>query len=148
MRLKKRYGTEEGVPEWRIPPMIIGGVLTPIGLAVYGWAAQAHTHWVVPDLGCIILAAGLIIAFQSAQAYIVDAYGAGHAASAAAVSALLRTLCGFAFPLFAPALYGALGWGWGNTVLAGAAVAIGVPSPALFWWYGAKLRSWSTAGLV
>ncbi|KAK7755377.1 hypothetical protein SLS62_002604 [Diatrype stigma] len=147
-RLKKRHNVSEGVPEWRIPPMILGGVLTPAGLLVYGWAAQARWHWAVPNLGCAVLAAGLIVAFQSAQAYVVDAYGARHAASAAAVGAFLRTMCGFAFPLFAPAMYAALDVGWGNTLLAGAAVAVAVPSPALFWWFGERLRGWSKAGLV
>lgn len=147
-RFQKRYNTTEGVPEWRIPPMILGGILTPAGLLVDGWAAQARLHFLVPNLGCALLATGLIVAFQSAQAYMVDAYGARHAASAAAVGAFLRTMCGFAFPLFAPAMYGALDLGWGNTLLAGAAAAVAIPSPALFWWYGEKLRGWSKAGLV
>lgn len=128
--------------------MIIGGVVTPIGLLMYGWSAQAHTHWIVPNIGCVFLAMGLIVAFQSAQAYIVDSYGAQYAASAAAVGAFLRTMCGFSFPLFAPAMYDALDLGWGNTLLAGITVLLGIPSPALFWFYGKKLRDWSTAGLV
>lgn len=38
--LKKRNNVEEGPPEWRIPPMIIGGVVAPGGLILYGWSAQ------------------------------------------------------------------------------------------------------------
>lgn len=128
--------------------MLIGGILTPVGLVLYGWAAQYKLHWAIPDAGCVLLAIGLIVAFQSAQAYVTDAYSAQHAASAAATGAFLRTMCGFGFPLFAPAMYAALGLGWANTLLAGATLAIAVPSPILFWFYGAKIRSWSTAGLT
>ncbi|KAK8000838.1 MFS multidrug transporter [Apiospora marii] len=147
-RLKKHYNRPEGVPEWRIPPLLLGGLLTPIGLFIYGWAARPNVHWLVPDLGCVILAAGLIIAFQSAQAYVTDAYGASHAASAAAVGAFLRTMCGFSFPLFAPAMYDALGVAWGNSLLAFLTLALAVPSPILLWFYGEKIRGWSTLGLV
>ncbi|KAK8063493.1 hypothetical protein PG996_008145 [Apiospora saccharicola] len=147
-RLKKHYNRKEGVPEWRIPPMLLGGLLTPIGLFIYGWTAQPNIHWLVPDLGCVILAAGLIIAFQAAQAYVTDAYGASHAASAAAVGAFLRTMCGFSFPLFAPAMYDALGVAWGNSLLAFLTLALAVPSPILLWFYGERIRGWSTLGLV
>ena len=49
-RLKARNG---GVtkPENRVPLMVPGSLLIPIGLLVYGWAAEKRTHWVVPDLG-------------------------------------------------------------------------------------------------
>ncbi|KAK8859374.1 MFS multidrug transporter-like protein [Apiospora arundinis] len=146
--LKKYYKQDEGVPEWRIPPMLLGGLLTPIGLFIYGWTASPSIHWLVPDLGCVILAAGLILAFQAAQAYVTDAYGASHAASAAAVGAFLRTMCGFSFPLFAPAMYDALGIAWGNSLLAFLTLALAVPSPILLWFYGEKIRGWSTLGLI
>lgn len=146
--MKKHYRRKEGVPEWRIPPMLLGGLLTPTGLFIYGWAARPDVHWLVPDLGCVVLAAGLIIAFQAAQAYVTDAYGASHAASAAAVGAFLRTMCGFSFPLFAPAMYDALGVAWGNSLLAFLTLGLAVPSPILLWFYGERIRGWSTLGLV
>lgn len=80
--------------------MLIGGVLTPIGLLIYGWAAEYKVHWIVPNIGTIIMCIGLIIAFQCSQAYITDAYSHQYAASASAVGAFLRTMCGFAFPLW------------------------------------------------
>lgn len=138
---------EEGLPEWRIPPMLIGGVFAPVGLALYGWTAQNRLFWVIPDVGCAIFAFGLILSFQSAQAYVTDAYGHEHAASAAAVGAFLRTLAGFGFPLFAPTMYSAVGLGVGNSILAGSTFALMLVGPALMWFYGAKLRAWSTTGL-
>lgn len=145
--LKHRNQMEEGLPEWRIPPMVIGGILAPAGLVLYGWAAQHQLLWVVPDVGCIVFAYGLIISFQSAQAYVTDAYGHAHAASAAAVGAFMRTVAGFGFPLFAPALYGALGLGLGNTVLAGSAFVLMILGPVFMWFYGARMRAWSKMGL-
>ncbi|KAK8079040.1 hypothetical protein PG994_002847 [Apiospora phragmitis] len=144
----KYYNSDQGVPEWRIPPMLLSGLLTPLGLFLYGWAARPSIHWLVPDLGCVLLAAGLILAFQAAQAYVTDAYGARHAASAAAVGAFLRTMCGFSFPLFAPAMYDALGVAWGNSLLACLTLALAVPTPVLLWFYGERIRGCSKLGLV
>ena len=45
----------------------------------------------------------------------------------AAVSCL-RSLAGCGFPLFAPAMYSALGFGKGDTVLAVVAIVIGCPA--------------------
>lgn len=45
----------------------------------------------------------------------------------AAVSCF-RSLAGFGFPLFAPAMYKALGYGKGDTILGVAAIVIGIPA--------------------
>ena len=128
--------------------MLIGGILVPAGLMLYGWAAERHFHWAIVDTGCMIMCMGLIIAFQSAQAYIVDAYEARYAASAAAVGAFLRTMCGFSFPLFAPQMYKAMRLGWGNTMLGLITLALAIPSPILLWFYGSRIRAMSTKGLI
>jgi len=127
--------------------MLLGGLIAPVGLFWFGWAAHANTHWIVPDIGAAVMCCGLIIAFQSSQAYITDAYGSSHAASASAVGAFLRTMCGFGFPLFAPRMYEVLGLGWGNSMLGFVTFGLGVPCPILLWCFGHKLREWSTRGL-
>lgn len=145
--LKKRNNVEEGPPEWRIPPMVVGGVAAPVGLILYGWSAQNKLFWVVPDVGVATLAYGLIISFQSAQAYVTDSYGSVDGASAAAVGAFMRTMAGFGFPLFAPAMYSALGLGVANTILGGSTFVLMILGPVLMWFYGSKMRAWSTTGL-
>lgn len=125
--------------EFRVPLMIPGAILVPVGLVIYGWAAQKRTHWIVPNIGTAIFAAGNQMVFQCCQTYIVDAY-TRFAASAIAATTVLRSLGGFAFPLFAQAMYNALGYGWGNSILALAGVVIGFPMPVLLWFYGAELR--------
>jgi len=82
----------------------------------------------------------VIICFQCAQIYLVDAY-TRYAASALGAVNMLRSLAGFGFPLFAPRMYDVLGYGWGNTLLAGLAVVLGVPMPWILWRWGGRLRA-------
>lgn len=107
--------------------MVPATIFLPIGLLIFGWAAEEHVHWVVADLGSIFISAGIILNFQSIQIYVIDAFTL-HAASALAAVSVLRSLAGFGFPLFAPAMYNALGYGKGNTVLAAVAIAVGCPA--------------------
>ena len=137
-RLKKN-NNDTGQPEFRVPLMFPGSLLAPVGLFIYGWGAQYHTHWIVPNIGAAIFAAGVIMGFQCIQTYLVDAY-TRYAASAISAATVLRSLAGFGFPLFAPYMYAKLGLGWGNSLLGFIALAIGVPAPMMLWFYGRKLR--------
>lgn len=138
-RLKKR-NNNIGKPEFRVPMMIPASLLVPIGLFWYGWSAQAQTHWIVPNIGAAIFCAGTIVGFQCIQTYLVDSY-TRYAASAIAAATVLRSLAGFGFPLFAPAMFADLDFGWGNSLLGFLAIVLGVPSPFMLWKYGEKLRS-------
>ncbi|KAI0106891.1 MFS general substrate transporter [Daldinia grandis] len=137
--LKSKAGNDTA-PEYRVPLMIPGAILIPLGLLIYGWTAERHLPWIVPDVGIAILGCGIINNTQSMQAYVMDAYRQ-YVASASAASQFLRSIAGFAFPIFAPAMYQNLGYGWGNSVLALTFVVIGWPAPFLLWTYGAKLRA-------
>lgn len=137
-KLKERAnGTT--APEFRIPIMLPAAILTPIGLLMYGWAAQTQVFWLVVDIGAAIQAFGMQVAGQALQAYVIDSY-ADHTSSASAASQFLRSLTAFGFPLFGPAMYGSLGYGWGNTLLALLAATVGMPAPVLVWLYGSRLR--------
>ncbi|KAI1356832.1 major facilitator superfamily domain-containing protein [Xylaria sp. FL0043] len=136
--LKKRYGGV-GKPEYRVPMMVPGAVLMPIGLIVYGWTAEFKTHWIFPNIGAAIFAMATIMSFQCLQTYLVDTY-TRFAASAVSAGTVFRSLAGFGFPLFAPSLYARLGDGWGNTLLALLGVVLGWPAPFLLWKYGEALR--------
>ena len=127
-------------PEYRVPLMVPGAVLIPICLFWYGWAAEARVHWNITDVGAGIYGCGIILGTQAMHLYVLDAY-AEYTASAAAAAQLLRSITGFAFPIFAPQMYQTLGYGWGNSVLAFLFLALGVPAPLLLWKYGAKLRA-------
>lgn len=138
-KLKARDPRGQGKPEFRMPLIVPFSLLVPMGLLIYGWSAQYTVQWIVPNIGAFFFGMGTIAAFQCVTTYIVDTY-MRFAASAIAAVTVLRSLAGFGFPLFAPAMYNALGYGWGNTVLAIAAIGIGLPVPILLWIFGEKLR--------
>ncbi|KAG7010151.1 hypothetical protein G7Y79_00001g004230 [Physcia stellaris] len=125
--------------KFRLPLLVPGSVLVPAGIFWYGWSAQAHLHWTMPNIGILIFGIGMKIATQCTQAYLVDTYTL-YAASASAAAIVLRSLAGFAFPLFAPYLYARLGYGWGNSVIAFVALGLGVPAPWVLWVWGPALR--------
>lgn len=138
-RRLKRRNDNIGRPEFRIPLMIPGSLLVPTGLFIYGWTSQYHTHWIGPNIGTALFSAGVIIGFQCIQTYLVDSY-TRFAASAIAAATVLRSLAGFGFPLFAPSMYNALDYGWGNSLLGFVAIGLGVPAPFLLWVFGKRLR--------
>ncbi|KIM73432.1 hypothetical protein PILCRDRAFT_829167 [Piloderma croceum F 1598] len=128
-----------GRPEFRLPSMVPGTICLPIGLLITGWSVQKRVFWLVPDIGNVLVGAGIILNFQSMQSYVIDAFTL-HAASALAAVSCLRSLAGFGFPLFAPAMYNALGYGGGFSLLAGFSIVVGCPAPWLFWKYGERIR--------
>jgi hypothetical protein len=137
-RLKTRTGREH-LPEFRIPLIIPGALLGPIGLFIYGWSAQYHLHWAVVDLGILITLLGMQINGMPLQVYVIEAYSE-HTSSAAAASQFLRSLTAFSFPLFAPRMYQVLGYGWANSRIAFIGLVVGIPAPLALWVFGKRLR--------
>ncbi|KAK5044650.1 hypothetical protein LTR84_010542 [Exophiala bonariae] len=138
-RLKKRRGGTI-TAEFHVPLMLPGCAITILGFLLFGWSAQSREFWVAVDLGALLLSFGSTLTGQTLQAYVIDSYP-DHTSSALAASQLVRSLTAFGFPLFGPQLYAALGYGWGNSLLALITAAIGIPSPIVLWMFGAKLRS-------
>jgi hypothetical protein len=62
-------------------------------------------------------------------------------ASSVAAAAVFRSCFGFAFPLFATAMYDKLHYGWGNTMCGFIALALGIPFPIFCVVYGERLRT-------
>lgn len=63
------------IPEWRLPPAIVGGVAFASGLFWFGWTGyKASIHWVVPTLSGLLTGFGLLSIFLQSLNYIVDAY--------------------------------------------------------------------------
>jgi len=128
-----------GIPEFRIPMIFPFAILTPVGILLYGWAVHYRLHWAIVDTGVFIYAVMSQATGQARQGYAIDAY-AEHVSSAQAAMQFWSSMAAFAFPLFAPALYKALGYGWGNSTLAIIYLVIGVPAPVVLWVWGPKLR--------
>ncbi|KAI0746060.1 major facilitator superfamily domain-containing protein [Earliella scabrosa] len=125
-------------PEYRVPAVIIGSLFVPIGLFWYGWSAEAHIHWIMPIIGSAIFAFGMMTTFQAIFLYLVDAFT--FAASALAAASVSRCVLGFAFPLFGVQMFDRLGYGGGNSLLAGLAIVLGIPFPVFLWFYGERIR--------
>ena len=126
--------------------MIIGGLIIPISLFLYGWTIHSRVHWIGPVIGLVLLGFGVVVTFIPAFSYLVDAFGI-HAASAVALSITLRCVTGAILPLAGPRLYDNLGQGWGNSILCFIALAL-LPVPLLLMKYGKSLRQNSTLQVV
>lgn len=138
-KLKARASNNEGRPEFRVPVLFGSTFLLAGGLFMYGWSAKAHTHWIVPNIGAAIFGIGANMTFTALQTYTIDSYQL-YAASALGGTAVARSMTGFGFPLFGEYMFDALGYGWGNSVLAFASLGIGYSGSLVLWFYGERLR--------
>lgn len=141
-QITARYGGDDGTgkPEYRVPYLVPGVIITPLGLLLYGWAAQYVVAWPVVDIGAAVFTLGSFMASQMLTAYQLDEF-VEHGASATAATRVLMYTLGFAFPVFAPDLYDRLGYGWGNSMLAFLWVVFCFPLPVVFWLWGDRLRA-------
>ncbi|KAK6435623.1 hypothetical protein LTR95_008189 [Oleoguttula sp. CCFEE 5521] len=129
----------KAVPEARLPPMIIGGLLFVIGLFWFGWTAAPSIPWIVPVIATAFIGAGFNVIFQQCINFLVDTY-ALHAASAVSANTFLRSLMGSGLPLAAKPMFAALGVGPAMSIL-GAVAVLALPAPVLFMKYGKRLRA-------
>ncbi|KAL9105186.1 MAG: hypothetical protein Q9187_008775 [Circinaria calcarea] len=136
--VKKKTVGGDMKPEYRLPPMIPGAFFIPIGLFIYGWAAEKHVHWFVPIFGTSLVGLGLLATFLAINTYLVDAFTL-YAASAMAANTVFRSAVGALLPLAGPKMYDTLGLGWGNSLLGFISLAM-CPIPVLFYKYGERIR--------
>jgi len=137
----KKLAANDGipVPEWRLPPVIVGGVFFSLGLFWFGWTGYTKSiHWIVPTLSGVFTGFGLLAIFICCFNYLVDTY-LMFAASVIAGNTFLRSIAAAGFPLFARQMFNGMGIQWAGTLL-GCFSALLVPIPVLFYLYGRKLR--------
>ncbi|KAI4154804.1 MAG: hypothetical protein L6R39_001343 [Caloplaca ligustica] len=131
----------ERIPEYRLHQMLWASPFLAGGLLWYGWSADKNAHWIIPILGTVPVGLGIIFIFTPMSTYLLDAYPA-YSASAIAASTVLRSLFSAILPLAGPPMYDHLGLGWGNSLLAFVALALG-GVPLLFCQYGRRWREGS-----
>ncbi|PKY06170.1 synaptic vesicle transporter [Aspergillus campestris IBT 28561] len=127
------------IPEWRLPPVVIGGVLFAAGLFWFGWTGfTSDIPWIVPTLSGLFTGFGLLIIFIQLFNYLIDTY-LMFAASAIAANTFCRSLVASSFPLFSRQMFTHMGIQWAATLL-GCVAAVLVPIPICFLLFGKKLR--------
>lgn len=129
----------ESKPEFRLPLANIGAVIVPLSLFWFAWTVEFHVHWFPTILSTLFFGFGQITIFNAVQNYYIDSFSK-YAASAIAAGAVFRSLVGGVIPLFAPALFDKAGYGWGISAFGFLSVVL-MPSPALFYIFGERLRS-------
>ncbi|RKU41272.1 hypothetical protein DL546_000018 [Coniochaeta pulveracea] len=140
-RTLKKMAAKEGQgmkPEYRLKPLPLGAILLPAGFFLYGWTAQYKVHWIVPILGHLIIGVGNLLIFMAINMALVDTFTI-YAASALASNTVVRSIFGAVLPLCGLKMYGALGYGWGNSLLGFIAIAM-VPVSFGLLKYGERLR--------
>lgn len=138
--VKRNNGVNK--PEFRLPCLISAGIFAPAALVWYGWSVEKKLHWIMPSIGSGLYGFALIAVFNTIQQYLIMMNNRFSASSVAA-AAVFRSLFGFSFPLFATPMYNKLGYGWGNSMCAFIALALGIPFPIFCVIYGERLRNWA-----
>ncbi|GAA6040011.1 hypothetical protein JCM8097_004737 [Rhodosporidiobolus ruineniae] len=125
-------------PELRLVPMMVGGVLFPVGFFFLGWLPLAGKI-----VGCGLIGVSFLLIFQAGINFtdLLDAYTI-YAASAVAANTFLRSIFAAALPLVARPLYLNLGVGRACSLLGGIAAGLMVV-PFVFYKYGKRLRGMS-----
>lgn len=130
-----------GLPEYRLPITIIGAIMLPPAVVLYGWCAEYKLPLTLLLLSVIWIRLSLMLAFMPLMAYVVDAYGI-YAASAVTGVIVTRSLAGVFLPITTTLFIDHLGYGWGFTVLGALSLALAV-IPLLIQRYGVHWRQQS-----
>lgn len=131
-------------PEVFIPPAIVGSVMMPIGIFIFGWTSAADIHWIGPVIGSAVFAFGAFVIFQTLFNYLGMSFYR-FLASVFASNDLFRSAVAGAFPLFGAPLFSNLATprfpvAWGSSVLGFISVAM-ILIPVFFQLNGPKLRA-------
>ena len=129
------------LPEDRLPLVMLGSIILPIGLLFFAWTSSRKISPVPQIVAGFFIGSGIMLIFTNSVAFLVDIY-LQSAASAMAASTIVRSLVAAGFPLAAPHMYKSLGTAWATSVL-GFLCVLAIPAPFLFYKYGRKLRQMS-----
>jgi multidrug resistance protein len=116
---------------YRLPPVILGALLTSIGLVWYGWSLQFHTSWPIPLVGTFIFGLGMLAIQAGFPTYLLHAYS-DQAGAVLSASIVTRSIGGSTVTLAGPTLNRRLGYGWASTLLAAVNLIFLVPAVVLY----------------
>ncbi|KAK4055293.1 hypothetical protein OIV83_000576 [Microbotryomycetes sp. JL201] len=134
-------------PEARLYQAMIGGLMIPVGAAIFSFTAYPHVHWIACLIGVTILYAGMFLCYLTCFSYLADASHADcaanryslYASSALSAMSFVRNLIGSVCPLFTPQMYSTLGIQGASGLCTGLACILMV-IPFVLFKYGLRLR--------
>lgn len=104
---KFRDGSQ-ATPEDRLPPMILGGAILPIGLFWFAATSSLAINAWPQTISGVAIGAGIQIVTLQSLAYVLDIYTI-NANSAMFGTVIVRSLLGGLFPMLAVPMYQGLG---------------------------------------
>ncbi|CAO1627138.1 unnamed protein product [Parajaminaea phylloscopi] len=137
--ISRKYAEGSWKPEYRMLPVMLGGVALPVCLFWFGWTSFASVHWISPVLASSLFALSIYLLFQGILNYLAENYPR-YMASVFASNDLMRAGVGGAFPLFSTAMFERLTVQGGCSLLGGIALLM-LPLPFVLYWYGPRLRA-------
>lgn len=72
-RSTARHGGSR-MPEYRLPAIVIPGVIGPAGILIFGLCVAHKTHWIGPAFGYAMQAFGVAAISNVAVTYSLDSY--------------------------------------------------------------------------
>lgn len=125
-------------PERRLLPAVVGSLLVPAGIFIFGWTSRPSIHWIVPTIGALLSTSGFVVILQSIFVYITLAYPT-YAASLFAGNGFIKGIVACGGILWSHPLYQGLGLSKGMSVL-GALCAACIAGTLILYAWGRKLR--------
>lgn len=86
------------LPEDRLPPIMLGSVLLPVGLFFFAWTSSPSISWIPQIISGFFIGAGVMLIFTMGIVYIVDIY-LSSSASAMAANTFFRSALAAGLPL-------------------------------------------------
>ena len=138
MKLVVQFSPRPVPPEYRLDIALIAAPLYAISFFWFGWTSYPSISYFAPAFSGALSGFSIVLLFLALFNYIIDAY-LMYAASALAISTVVRSAFGAGFPLFATQMYESLNPRIASTVL-GAIAMLMVPIPFVLKRYGAIVR--------
>ncbi|UQC91065.1 uncharacterized protein CLUP02_16599 [Colletotrichum lupini] len=111
-----------------------GALLLPaLGLLWYGWSVATHTSWIVPIIGLYFFGFGYMAVQLSLLIFVVESVP-GFSGSAGAAFTVASSIGGSIIPLSTFPIYEKVGYGWGNTIIAGIEILLCAASMTMYLW--------------
>ena len=132
-------------PENRLWNLILPGLLSPIGLGIFGASLEYHYHYMLLAFGTFLVGFSAVLSVPIIVNYVVDCF-VNSATEVAVIMNVYRLALGLALPSFVEAWSDAVGKGWlfGMAAFFSLFAALLV---ALLAWKGRTLRRFTIRGM-